>query len=139
MSGFTPQKSREVTLQILFALDHGAEASSVCALMQRELSLSKEEVKQALEKAESVLMTKEELDQKIEGLSEKYPLNRIAFLDRNILRLGVFELLSGLLPHKVVISEAIRLARKFSSPESGKFVNALLDAFMKKQFPSSDV
>jgi transcription antitermination protein NusB len=132
MANLTQQKSREITLQILFALDQGGEGRSVCALIQEELKLSKEEVAPCFEKVRTIRETKEEIDRQLGTLSEKYPFSRIAFLDRNILRLALYEFMCGELPPKVVLSEAIRLARKFGGPQSGKFINALLDSYLKK-------
>jgi N utilization substance protein B len=58
-------------------------------------------------------------------------------VDRNILRLGVYELRKGSAPFKVVISEALRLAREFSSAESPRFINGVLDAVAKELQNSS--
>jgi transcription antitermination protein NusB len=132
MAGLTQQKFREITLQILFAIDQGGEGKSVCDLMQQELHLSKDEVKPCYEKVCAIRETREEIDRHLSTLSEKYPLSRIAFLDRNVLRLALYELMCAELPPKVVLSEAIRLGRKFGGPQSGKFINALLDAYLKK-------
>lgn len=131
MSKISPQKLREAALQILFALDLGGDSKEVSQLMQQELSLSKEEIGRVLDRVLQVRETVGGLDKILSTLSENYPLERIAFLDRNILRLALFEFKCEELPPKVVISEAIRLARKFSGPESGSFVNALLDAYVQ--------
>ena len=59
-------------------------------------------------------------------------LSRLSLVDRNVLRLGVYEMLSGNTPPKVAITEALRLAKEFSSAESPKFVNGILDAVYKQ-------
>jgi len=69
-----------------------------------------------------------EIDQKISKYAANWQLERMAFVDRNIMRLGCFELLFRQdIPPKVAINEAVELAKKYSGPESGKFVNAILD------------
>jgi N utilization substance protein B len=61
-----------------------------------------------------------------------WQLSRLALVDRNILRLAVFELRTDRAPFKVVVSEAIRLAREFSSAESPRFINGVLDAVARE-------
>jgi transcription antitermination factor NusB len=70
----------------------------------------------------------QEIDQKISKYAENWQLERMAFVDRNIMRLGCFELIfRDDIPPKVTINEAVELAKKYSGSESGKFVNAILD------------
>jgi N utilization substance protein B len=66
--------------------------------------------------------------------ARRWELPRLAMVDRNILRLGVHELHRGETPPKVVISEALRLAREFSTAESPRFINGVLDAVAKELF-----
>lgn len=69
-----------------------------------------------------------EIDEKIGRYAANWRLERMAFVDRNIMRLGCFELLFRQdIPPKVAINEAVELAKKYSGMESGKFVNAILD------------
>ena len=67
------------------------------------------------------------LDSRIENVAENWTLDRMAPTDRNVLRLGAFELLFTETPHQVVIDEAIELARKFGTAQSPQFVNGILD------------
>ena len=77
---------------------------------------------------EGVLSRLEELDGRIADVAENWNLNRIAIVDRCILRMALFELLeSADVPPKVAINEAIDLAKKFSTEQSGNFVNGILD------------
>ena len=71
------------------------------------------------------------LDQLIVTHAQNWRLERMAIIDRAILRLAMFELRTSDTPGKVVINEAVELAKKFSSEESGAFVNGILDAFRK--------
>jgi transcription antitermination protein NusB len=71
------------------------------------------------------------LDELIVKHAENWKLERMAILDRAILRLAMHELRTSDTPPKVVINEAVELAKKFSSEDSGAFVNGILDAFRK--------
>jgi len=69
-----------------------------------------------------------EIDAKIRQYADNWQLERMAYVDRNIMRLGSFELLFREdIPPKVSINEAVELAKRYSGPEAGKFVNAILD------------
>ena len=75
----------------------------------------------------------QEIDTLIRTHADNWDLNRMAVIDRNILRLGAFELLHVEdVPTKVCINEAIELAKRFGDAESGKFINGILDAIHKK-------
>lgn len=69
-----------------------------------------------------------DIDQKIEAKSEHWRLQRMAVVDRNILRLAIYELSQQAVPAPVVIDEALELARQFSGDESLSFINGVLDA-----------
>jgi N utilization substance protein B len=71
-------------------------------------------------------------DALVEKLSENWKFERLAAVDRNILRLAIYEFKSGTAPVKVVIDEALELAKKFSSAEAPAFLNGILDAAQKK-------
>jgi N utilization substance protein B len=79
---------------------------------------------------------REESDRILARHARHWDLSRLALVDRNILRLAVAEMRSGRAPPKVVISEAIRLAMEFSSADSPRFVNGVLDAVMKEMTAS---
>jgi len=72
-----------------------------------------------------------ELDKLIGQHAENWRLERLSAIDRAILRLGIYEMRGTETPPKVVLNEAVELAKKFSSEESGAFVNGILDAFHK--------
>lgn len=75
-----------------------------------------------------VLDHRSELDELIRGVAQNWNLERMAVIDRNIIRIGAFEILhEPELPRAVAINEAIELARKYSTQESGGFVNGILD------------
>ncbi len=74
-----------------------------------------------------------EIDALISGHSEHWRLERMPVVDRNILRMSVFEMTSVGTPSPVVIDEALELARRFSSEESVAFINGVLDAIVKRR------
>ena len=75
----------------------------------------------------------EKIDQTISRFTEHWDLERMAVVDRNILRLAVYELLwTGDVPPKVAINEAIEIAKKFGTRESGRFINGILDRVHKE-------
>jgi transcription antitermination protein NusB len=78
-----------------------------------------------------------EIDKKIVAKSQHWRLDRMAVVDRNILRLAIYELGLAELPAPVVIDEALELARQFSSDESLAFINGVLDAVHRQTQPLS--
>jgi transcription antitermination protein NusB len=79
-----------------------------------------------------------EIDKKIGAKSEHWRLDRMAVVDRNILRLAIFELGQAALPAPVIIDEALELARQFSNDESLAFINGVLDAVHRQAPPVSE-
>ena len=82
---------------------------------------------------------KSEIDKIIKSQSEHWDICRIGLVERNILRLGIWEMLASNTPVKVIINEAILLAEEFASSDSARFINGLLDAIAKKIIPEKDV
>jgi transcription antitermination protein NusB len=76
-------------------------------------------------------------DAEIAKYAVDWKLERIAAIDRAILRLGIYELRRGETPHKVVINESVELAKKFSSDEASAFVNGILDTVRKSLIASN--
>lgn len=76
-----------------------------------------------------VLRHREQIDSVVEQFSNNWKIRRMACVDRNILRLAVFELLyCADVPSKVAINEAIDIGKKFGTPESGSFINGIIDS-----------
>lgn len=82
---------------------------------------------------DAILAAKDEIDAKISSIVENYAPERIDPVDRAILRLGTYELLKTETPPKVVINEAIELAKRFGTTGSGRFVNGMLDSVAKER------
>ena len=129
--------ARSVVLQVLFERDASNGAMSPDEAVQRLQSYAQEFgardsdmpfMKQLLETA---VRKQKEIDTVIEKAAPEWPLDKIAAIDRNILRLGLTELLfadRAQVPAKVAINEAIELAKNFGSASSGRFVNGVLGA-----------
>lgn len=127
------QKFREMVFQLLYSYDASqASEQDMISLIMSELSVKREAVLQAQSRMKQIAEKFTEIDAVISSHTQSYSFERIQSVERNILRLGVFELMYDKeIPAKVAISEAIRLARKFSTPESVSFVNAVLDSVHK--------
>jgi len=127
------RKSREIALQILYQMEvNPRDAQETIELFWRSFS-STEEVKQfATRIVEGVSRQKEEIDTLIDKYSEHWRLDRMDWVDRNILRMGVYELMyCDDIPINVALNEAIDLGKKFGSEESGAFINGILDRLSK--------
>jgi len=125
-------KSREFALQMLFECDLGEQrAAEVEKHFWKAAHAAASTRKFASELFEGALEQAEASDRLVSQLSHNWRLERISAIDRNILRLAIYELRSGDTPPKVVINEAIELAKKFSSDEAPAFLNGVLDAARK--------
>lgn len=133
------QKFREAVFLSLYAIDNGSSLErELIQLIMEELKITKKGVYEGVAKAQKVVAALPEIDPEIKGLSKSYEFERIASVERSILRLALYEMVHEKdLPKKVAIAEAIRLSRKFSTPESSSFINAILDGFYKKHAPAS--
>ena len=125
------RKSREFALQMLFEWDMTRQAPSrVEQLFWKSARAAQETRRFANELFEGSVLQCDKNDRIVSGLSENWRLDRLAAVDRNILRLALFELSAGT-PAKVVIDEALELAKKFSSADASAFLNGILDAAYK--------
>jgi N utilization substance protein B len=89
----------------------------------------------AQETAEAVADRAAELDRRIDEATEDWPADRLGALERNVLRIGIYELESDRVPTEVAIDEAVRLAKRYASPEAGKLVNGILGRIAREQAP----
>ena len=136
----TPQKFREAVLLFLFSTDFSQGYSDTVPLVMEELKTTKKNTDEAKLKAEFILTHVHDLDLLISKYSSAYDFHRIPYAEKNILSLAFFELVvEKILHYKVIISEAIRLTRKFASREAGAFINALLDQYVKEYITNQDV
>jgi len=122
------RRARELALQALYEVDSaGHEAEEVVNHLLAEERLSEENANFIRELVRGVIQNKEKLNENIQSFAPAWPLEQIPAVDRNILRLAIFEiLLDNKVPVKVAINEAVELAKKFGSDNSSKFVNGVL-------------
>ena len=130
---------RSVALQTLFELDFSEKnEEAIDAILERigkEYAPDTGDFSFARDLVSNILVKQKELDTIIEKAAPEWPIDKISMVDRNILRLGLYELLFAdreEVPAKVAINEAIELAKKFGGDSSGKFVNGVLGAVYKE-------
>jgi len=131
--------SRSIVLQSLFEWDlNDIEKNAVTAILNRnikEFAPNKTDLPFMEKLLDGILTKQEELDLVIEKAAPEWPIDKISPIDRNILRLGLYELLfsdRGEVPAKVAINEAIELAKQFGGENSSRFVNGVLGAVYKE-------
>ena len=122
------RKARVLALQALYEVDSvGHEVEGVVTRLLAEGGLSEQNADFARELVSGVIQNKEKIDQHIQSLAPAWPVEQIPVVDRNILRLAIFEiLLDNKVPVKVAINEAVELAKTFGSDSSSRFVNGVL-------------
>lgn len=129
-------RAREVALQVLYQLEQnsGFKPDDVQLFINRRLLGDRGlgEFSQAL--AQGVRGNLARIDALISKVAENWRIDRMAAIDRNIMRIGVFEMLySPETPPKVAINEALELAKRYSTAQSSRFVNGILDRILQDQ------
>ena len=129
------RKARECALQMLFAADV-AEAPPAEVVRTYWAELGDADVEEAAREFATRLATGtlgqlEALDERIRSRAEHWRIARMAIVDRNILRLAVYEFLHEPTPRTVAINEALEIARRFSTYEATQFINGILDAIKR--------
>ena len=128
------RKARESTLQILFQLEFDdTEPNQVIDSFWKNKKATKEIKEHCRSLVEGITTHREDIDKVIQSVSENWRIARMAIVDRNVLRIAVFELLHGEdIAPAIVINEAIEIAKKYSSEEGATFVNGILDGVRKE-------
>lgn len=133
------RKARECAIQILYEMDlTGTEADEAVSSFRSSFDVPESAFEFCLALIRGVQTHRTEIDALIKEHSENWRLDRMSHVDRNILRLAIFELIyCEDIPPKVSINEAVELGKRFGTDESGAFINGILDAvfvdFNKKQ------
>jgi N utilization substance protein B len=124
----TRHKARTIALQALYEIDSVArDPGTVLTRLLSEADLSEENVVFVHELVEGAVRNREEIDSNIKKYAPAWPVEQIAMVDRNILRLAIFEILfDNKVPVKVAVNEAVELAKTFGSENSAKFINGVL-------------
>lgn len=131
----TRRKSRELCLQMLFQLDMGKQTpEQVRKTFWSERADLDQGTRAFADDLFSVATERhQEIDDLIQNHAQHWRMERMAAVDRNLLRASVAEFLGyPATPHPVVINEALEIARRFSSPESVQFINGVLDSVGKQ-------
>ncbi len=135
---------RSIAMQSLFERDFNfLDDAQVNAVVERnieEFAPGIEDANFAKDLVKGVLKRQEKLDKIIERAAPEWPIGQIAFVDRNILRIGLYELIFGNkneVPPKVAINESIELAKNFGGDSSGRFVNGVLGTVYREMYPNS--
>ena len=125
----TRRKGREFTLQLLYQYDlRQVPLGEILKTAWKGAGSHPSERRFAEVEAEGVIRHMERIDALIEAQSKNWTMSRMSVIDRNILRMGVYEILfAGNIPSTVTINECIELGKTYSASESGAFINALLD------------
>lgn len=124
------RSSRELAMQALFYLDMGKYGQDEAYRLFCINFEPTDEVKPFFEKlVMGTLENKTEIDRRIETFSSNWKLSRMSGVDRNVIRIAVYELLfCPDIPSKVSINEAIDIGKKYGTADSGAFINGILDA-----------
>ena len=126
-------RAREVALQLLFQRDHNPQVQRPALEEFVRGRLREDGLQQfCLRLFDGAVANVEEIDRRLAGAAENWRLPRMATVDRNVLRLGAFEIIfGGEAPANVAMDEAIELARRYGSAESSAFVNGILDRLQR--------
>jgi len=130
--------SRSIAMQSLYEWDFSGKRVDLEKTIERniqEFGPGLEDKSFIWQLVTGVVQHLREIDKIVEKAAPQWPLDQIAIVDRNILRIGIYELLFGdktAVPPKVAINEAIELAKSFGGENSGKFVNGVLGTVYKE-------
>ena len=126
--------ARVFAMQLLYAMEiAGATAGEVLPGVLESQPIADDQKKYGMKLVDLVQAHREELDEEIKAASVHWEIDRMAKIDRIVIRIAMVELLYVPdIPTKVAVSEAVQIATKFSMDESGSFVNGLLAGFMQK-------
>jgi transcription antitermination protein NusB len=124
----TRHKARTIALQALYEIDAaGRKADAVVERLLEGTDLSDENSDFVRELVGGTVSHRDEIDGNIQRFAPAWPVEQLAVIDRNILRLAIFEILfNNKVPVKVAVSEAVELAKTFGSENSARFVNGVL-------------
>ncbi len=124
------RKSRELAMQALFYIDMSRnDSEKLLDRFCKNFNPSSETLPFFLKLVKGVIHFRAEVDAIIERFSSNWKLNRMPAVDRNVMRIAVYELLfCPDIPYKVSLNEAIDIGKKFGTEESGAFINGILDS-----------
>jgi N utilization substance protein B len=129
----TPRDIRRLAFQTLYQLDaRPGDAETIKVSLDNADDFTAGERAKAFALAEAAHAQRSKCDRELEVLAPTWPARRQAAVDRAILRLAHYEIVSGVTPAKVAVNEAVELAKSFSTDKSPSFINGLLDKVLKR-------
>jgi N utilization substance protein B len=128
-------RARSRALQALYAWDmrDGTALDRVAQQVWDDLAVSQAEQHFAGFLVRILIARGDEIDKSLSAVTTNWRLSRIGAIERSVLRLAIAELLQGTTPPRVVIKESVRLAERYGSEQSARFVNGVLDAYARQQ------
>lgn len=122
-------KARELVVQMLYQVDCNPDVSTeeIHQQMHERLADDPEMFEFGWKLYLGTFQNRTELDSRITSVAQHWSIDRMAITDRNVLRLGAYELLMTDVPHRVAINEALELSKTFGTKDSSPFVNGVLD------------
>lgn len=140
------RKGRELTLQVLYALDFPDKTESIDSYtalnnyveqldglcLEADIKTTSSVYEFALDLTKNTLLNLDEIDLLIQGQSENWEFSRLALVDKNILRMATYEIVFKRVHPAIIINEAIEISKKYSTENSGRFINGILDSIYKK-------
>jgi len=128
------RKARELALQMLFQFDMAGNAPDMIVSTFEDFQKSKANTREFAEKIFRGTVTHiQEIDDMIQAQADNWRLSRMAVVDRNIIRMSIYEFMHETdTPKLVIIDEAIEIAKKFGTQKSSQFINGILDGILKR-------
>ena len=128
------RKARELVLQMLYQFDVSGNQPDAIISTFEDLQSSKPNTREfAVRVFKGTVENMQKIDDMIQAQSENWRMSRMAVIDRNIIRMSVYEFLhEDETPKLVIIDEAIEIAKKFGTQKSSQFINGILDGILKK-------
>ncbi len=121
------RRARVVAMQVLYGSELNPNTELPMAMIRERVKNDLEQVDYACRLLRGVQQDQEAIDARISAVLQNWKFQRLAPVDRNILRIGTFELLEATEPVAIVINEAIEIAKEYGDKNSGRFVNGVLD------------
>ena len=130
----TPREIRKLAFQALYQMDAraGSDLDHVRASMDSAEGYTTKDCDKAFDMGRAAFEARAGADEEIKELAPAWPSHRLAAVDRAILRLAWWEMTSGKTESKIVVNEAVELAKEFSTDKSPAFVNGVLDRVLKR-------
>lgn len=130
------RQARELALQLLFQSEFAPQISINAFLQVYDNNFSQETIHYAEMILKTVNEYRSKIDDKISSVSRNWKVDRMAIIDRNILRIAIYEMKISQeqLSSKIVINEAVEIAKKYSTSESASFINGILDQISREEW-----